>query len=81
MGIQSNLRDHLLSQPPSFKKKKDYTLLETIGQGGFGKVVRAKWAGEGGGKEVALKCVLISYSSSLRSSLSSFSLHRGDALS
>ena len=73
MGIQSNLRDHLLSQPASFKKKKDYTLLETIGQGGFGKVVRAKWAGEGGGKEVALKYACF-YLSDILLFISSFRL-------
>jgi calcium/calmodulin-dependent protein kinase I len=54
MGIQSNIRDHILSQPPSFKKKKEYTLLETLGTGGFGKVVRAKWTGKEG-NDVALK--------------------------
>jgi calcium/calmodulin-dependent protein kinase I len=58
MGIQSNLRDALLSQPPSFKKKKEYTLLETLGRGGFGKVVKARWTGAGdGGRDVALKYI------------------------
>lgn len=56
MGIQSDLRDHLLSQPASFKKKKEYTLLEVLGRGGFGKVVKAQWAPVGGEKrDVALK--------------------------
>lgn len=66
MGIQSELRDHLLSQPASFKKKKEYTLLEVLGRGGFGKVVKARWvpataaAGVGGPsvgekRDVALK--------------------------
>jgi calcium/calmodulin-dependent protein kinase I len=56
MGIQSDLRDHLLSQPPSFKKKKEYTLLEVLGRGGFGKVVRAEWKPLNGEvKDVALK--------------------------
>ncbi|BEI82323.1 hypothetical protein CcaverHIS002_0301910 [Cutaneotrichosporon cavernicola] len=58
MGIQSNLRDALLSQPKSFKKKKEYTLLEVMGRGGFGKVVRAQWSpSEGEKKEVALKII------------------------
>jgi len=62
MGIQSNIRDALLPQPPSFKKKKEYTILETLGRGGFGKVVKAHWrgGGEGEGKDVALKYVPIS---------------------
>jgi calcium/calmodulin-dependent protein kinase I len=59
MGIQSNIRDALLPQPPSFKKKKEYTILETLGRGGFGKVVKAHWRGEGEGKDVALKYVPI----------------------
>lgn len=58
MGIQSNIRDALLPQPPSFKKKKEYTILETLGRGGFGKVVKAHWKVEGEGKDVALKYVL-----------------------
>ena len=62
MGIQSNIRDALLPQPPSFKKKKEYTILETLGRGGFGKVVKAHWKGEGEKgegeeKDVALKYV------------------------
>jgi serine/threonine protein kinase len=61
MGIQSNIRDALLPQPPSFKKKKEYTIIKTLGQGGFGKVVQAHWkgGGEGEGKDVALKYVPI----------------------
>jgi serine/threonine protein kinase len=59
MGIQSNIRDALLPQPPSFKKKKEYTILETLGRGGFGKVVKAHWKVEGEGKDVALKYVPI----------------------
>jgi len=56
MGIQSNIRDALLPQPASFKKKKEYTLLETLGRGGFGKVVKAHWIKEGQeGMDVALK--------------------------
>jgi calcium/calmodulin-dependent protein kinase I len=61
MGIQSNIRDALLPQPPSFKKKKEYTILETLGRGGFGKVVKAHWKGEGEGKDVALKYVISPY--------------------
>ena len=62
MGIQSNIRDALLPQPPSFKKKKEYTILETLGRGGFGKVVKAHWRGGGEeeGKDVALKYVPLS---------------------
>jgi len=63
MGIQSNIRDALLPQPPSFKKKKEYTILETLGRGGFGKVVKAHWKGEGEGKDVALKYVCSLYPS------------------
>lgn len=56
MGFQSDLRDALLSQPKSFKKKKEYTLQEVLGRGGFGKVVRATWSPPGGEKkDVALK--------------------------
>lgn len=56
MGIQSDLRDTFLSQPKSFKKKKEYTLEEVLGRGGFGKVVRAKWSPpDGEKKDVALK--------------------------
>lgn len=56
MGIQSELRDHLLSQPASFRKKKEYQLEELLGRGGFGKVVRATWTPPSGAKQdVALK--------------------------
>jgi len=56
MGLSSDLRDHLLSQPPSFKKKREYVLEEVLGRGGFGKVVRATWTPKNGEKkEVALK--------------------------
>ncbi|KAJ9109048.1 hypothetical protein QFC21_000374 [Naganishia friedmannii] len=39
MGI----KDHLLKQPPSFAKKKEFKLQEVLGVGAFGKVVRAEW--------------------------------------
>lgn len=32
-----------LSQPPSFKKKRNYALHEELGAGTFGKVIRATW--------------------------------------
>ncbi|WRT65351.1 uncharacterized protein IL334_002294 [Kwoniella shivajii] len=54
----SNIRDHMLSQPASFKKKRDYQLEEVLGRGGFGKVVRAVWTTKDGGKrDVALKII------------------------
>ncbi|WVW79879.1 hypothetical protein I302_101849 [Kwoniella bestiolae CBS 10118] len=54
----SNIRDHMLSQPPSFRKKKEYQLEELLGRGGFGKVVRATWTPrEGEKKDVALKII------------------------
>ena len=56
MGIRSDVRDTLLSQPSSFKKKKEYALQEELGRGGFGKVVRAIWTPPNGEKkDVALK--------------------------
>lgn len=56
MGIQSDIRDHLLSQPASFKKKKEYQIEELLGRGGFGKVLRATWTPVGSEKrDVALK--------------------------
>lgn len=46
----------MLSQPKSFKKKKEYALEELLGRGGFGKVVRATWSPpDGEKKDVALK--------------------------
>ncbi|KIM20885.1 hypothetical protein M408DRAFT_333773 [Serendipita vermifera MAFF 305830] len=33
----------ILPQPPSFKKKRNYTLHEQLGSGTFGKVIRATW--------------------------------------
>ncbi|OCF32365.1 CAMK/CAMK1/CAMK1-CMK protein kinase [Kwoniella heveanensis CBS 569] len=54
----SNIRDCVLAQPPSFKKKKEYALEEVLGRGGFGKVVRATWTPRGGEKkDVALKII------------------------
>ncbi|ORY27639.1 kinase-like domain-containing protein [Naematelia encephala] len=58
MGIQGELRDHLLPQPSSFRKKREYTLQEVLGRGGFGKVVRAVWTLPNGEKrQVALKII------------------------
>ncbi|TYJ56236.1 hypothetical protein B9479_003081 [Cryptococcus floricola] len=57
MGI-SDFRDAILTQPPSFKKKKEYKIEELLGRGAFGKVVRATWTPPGGEKkEVALKII------------------------
>lgn len=56
MGIGSELRDALLAQPKSFKKKKEYDIEEVLGRGGYGKVVRATWTPvEGEKRDVALK--------------------------
>jgi calcium/calmodulin-dependent protein kinase I len=56
MKMPSEMRDHLLSQPPSFKKKKEYTLQKELGRGGFGKVIQAKWKPPNGEQQqVALK--------------------------
>ena len=62
MRLTSELRDHLLHQPPSFKKKKEYVLEELLGRGAFGKVVRATWTPPGREpKDVALKYVYKSF--------------------
>ncbi|WVN87215.1 uncharacterized protein L203_102392 [Cryptococcus depauperatus CBS 7841] len=54
----SDFRDAILTQPPSFKKKKEYQLEELLGRGGFGKVVKAIWSPPGDQKkEVALKII------------------------
>lgn len=46
----------MLSQPASFKKKKEYTLEKELGRGAFGKVIKANWRPSSGGqKAVALK--------------------------
>ncbi|WWD16858.1 hypothetical protein CI109_101290 [Kwoniella shandongensis] len=56
--FRNDFRDHMLPQPPSFKKKKEYVLEEVLGRGGFGKVVKATWApSHGTKKEVALKII------------------------
>ncbi len=34
---------NILPQPPSFEKKKNYEINEVLGEGTFGKVVRATW--------------------------------------
>ncbi|ORX36251.1 kinase-like domain-containing protein [Kockovaella imperatae] len=58
MGLRSDMRNHLLPQPPSFKKKKEYSLEQVLGRGGFGKVVQANWSPPGGEKkQVALKVI------------------------
>jgi len=56
MGYKSDFRDHVLSQPPSFKKKKNYVLRKELGRGGFGQVLQATWNPPGGKKvDVAIK--------------------------
>ncbi|EAU87161.2 CAMK/CAMK1 protein kinase [Coprinopsis cinerea okayama7 len=37
------LKEALLPQPPSFMKKRNYELKDTLGEGTFGKVIRATW--------------------------------------
>lgn len=39
MSKISNIADALLSQPPSFAKKKHYEILDVLGTGSFGKVM------------------------------------------
>ncbi|GAA6042488.1 hypothetical protein JCM8097_003053 [Rhodosporidiobolus ruineniae] len=63
------LLEHLGSQPPSYKKKKEYTVERVLGHGAFGEVKQATWAPPpdsphyaraqqvGGKIEVALKVV------------------------
>ena len=56
MGYKSELREHVLWQPASFKKKRDYTLRKELGRGGFGKVLEATWKSPEGKKvDVAIK--------------------------
>jgi calcium/calmodulin-dependent protein kinase I len=38
-----SLKEHLLPQPPSFPRKKAYEFHEILGEGSFGKVIRATW--------------------------------------
>ena len=53
------LRDHLLSQPESYQKKKNYHFGDILGEGAFGKVVRAHWKlhPSGTSKDVAMKVI------------------------
>ncbi|KAL1746139.1 kinase-like domain-containing protein [Schizophyllum fasciatum] len=41
--VHLGIKDKILSQPPSFAKKKQYEQQEVLGTGSFGKVVRAVW--------------------------------------
>uniref|UniRef100_D8QJE3 Protein kinase domain-containing protein n=1 Tax=Schizophyllum commune (strain H4-8 / FGSC 9210) TaxID=578458 RepID=D8QJE3_SCHCM len=41
--VHLGIKDKILSQPPSFAKKKQYEQQEVLGTGSFGKVVRAIW--------------------------------------
>ncbi|KAJ3780767.1 CAMK/CAMK1 protein kinase [Lentinula aff. detonsa] len=38
-----SIKDAILPQPPSFVKKKNYEVHQVLGEGTFGKVVRATW--------------------------------------
>ncbi|TIA86774.1 hypothetical protein E3P99_03573 [Wallemia hederae] len=52
------LRDTLLPQPESYHKKKNYNFGEVLGEGAFGKVVRAEWENHPDGKQdVAMKVI------------------------
>ena len=59
MGYKSELRDDLrdavLWQPPSYKKRKQYVLRKELGRGTFGQVVAATWKTQGKKVDVAIK--------------------------
>ncbi|KAF9069706.1 kinase-like domain-containing protein [Rhodocollybia butyracea] len=48
-----SLKDALLPQPPSFSKKKNYEVHEVLGEGAFGKVVKATWHVPSGEEQIA----------------------------
>ncbi|EJD50102.1 Pkinase-domain-containing protein [Auricularia subglabra TFB-10046 SS5] len=48
---------HFLGQPASYGKKKTYEVHEVLGEGTFGKVVRAAWKAKEPPLEVALKVI------------------------
>ncbi|TFK48027.1 Pkinase-domain-containing protein [Heliocybe sulcata] len=50
-----SLKETLLPQPPSFQKKKHYEVKEVMGEGTFGKVMRATWHVPVGQTPVALR--------------------------
>jgi len=48
-----------LGQPASYTKKKNYEVHEVLGEGTFGKVVRASWKTHTPVIEVALKASIV----------------------